>query len=124
MGLLGRVRRQQIKKSHAEDENLSRGAEFDSKLLFIADIEGELVLDVGIFPLSAGTEAAVEVAPKKRIDAAAGVSGELLRGIANDACVHLVFEESTAEGVLAREDGSGFNISAKLRLVDFPGREA
>jgi len=48
----------------AEDENLARGAKQHAILRLVADVVGEVVLDVGVLPLTWGTEGAVELAAK------------------------------------------------------------
>jgi hypothetical protein len=78
------------------------------------------VLDVGILPLASGPEAAVEIAANQGADVAAGIRGQLLRGIADNAGVHLVFKETSAEAVLAGEDRPGLDIAAQFALVDLP----
>lgn len=120
----GSRRRKELEIRHAEDENLARGAKFDPKLLLVANVEGELVLDVGILPLASGPKASIKISADQRADGAAGIRGELLRGVANDAGVHLVFEEAAAKAVFAGEDRTGLDVSAQLAVVDLPGREA
>lgn len=57
------MRRQvEIKVGDAEDEDLARSAELDSILLLVADVIGKAMLDIGIFPLAAGREAAIQIA--------------------------------------------------------------
>jgi hypothetical protein len=46
---------------NAEDKNLARGAKLHSKLLLVANVDGELVLDVGVLPFTSGTETAVKI---------------------------------------------------------------
>ena len=119
-----RRRREELEIRNAEDENLARGTKLDSKLLLVANVKGELVLDVGVLPFTSGTETAVKIAAKQRVDVAARVRGELLRGVADNACIHLVLEKAPAEAIFAGEDWAGFDVSAELAMVDFPGGEA
>src|SRR5271163_415525 len=82
-----------------------------------------MVLNIGIFPLSAGAEGAVEIAPSQRADATARVWGKLLRCVADDACIHLIFEEAAAEAVLAGKDRPRLHVQALLAVTEFPRRK-
>ena len=99
---------QKIEIGNAEDEDLAGGAKLYTELIFVANVEGEMMPDIRIFSLGAGTEAAVELAAKQRVDSTAGVRGELLRRIADDAGVHLVFEEAAPQAVFGSEHGARF----------------
>jgi len=53
----------------AEDEDVAGGFGFDAELGFIAYIEAKMPVEVGVLPLGADAEGAVEVSGDQGVDA-------------------------------------------------------
>ena len=64
-------RQEKFEVGDRDDEDLARGSSLDTVLLLVARVEGEMPFDVGVFPLAARGEAAIENPNEEGVHAAA-----------------------------------------------------